>query len=27
VEMKPELREQLWTYLEMAAAAMVNQPD
>ena len=27
VEMKPELRAQLWTYLEMAAAAMVNQPD
>lgn len=27
VEMKPELREQLWSYLEMAAAAMVNQPD
>jgi hemoglobin len=27
VEMKSELREQLWSYLEMAAAAMVNQPD
>ena len=27
VEMKPELKAQLWTYLEMAAAAMVNQPD
>ena len=27
VEMKPELRQQLWSYLEMAAAAMVNQPD
>lgn len=27
VEMKPKLREQLWSYLEMAAAAMVNQPD
>lgn len=27
VEMKPELKVQLWTYLEMAAAAMVNQPD
>ena len=27
VEMKPELREQLWSYLEMAAAAMINQPD
>ena len=27
VEMKSEHREQLWTYLEMAAAAMVNQPD
>lgn len=27
VEMKPDLREQLWSYLEMAAAAMVNQPD
>lgn len=27
VEMKPELRDQLWSYLEMAAAAMVNQPD
>ena len=27
VEMKPELKAQLWTYLEMAAASMVNQPD
>jgi hemoglobin len=27
VEMKPELQAQLWSYLEMAAAAMVNQPD
>ena len=27
VEMKPEHKEQLWSYLEMAAAAMVNQPD
>lgn len=27
IEMKPELKEQLWSYLEMAAAAMVNQPD
>jgi hemoglobin len=27
MEMKPELKEQLWSYLEMAAAAMVNQPD
>jgi hemoglobin len=27
VEMKPELKAQLWRYLEMAAAAMVNQPD
>lgn len=27
VEMKPEHREQLWGYLEMAAAAMINQPD
>ncbi len=27
VEMKPELKAQLWGYLEMAAAAMVNQPD
>jgi hemoglobin len=27
VEIKPELKEQLWSYLEMAAAAMVNQPD
>ena len=27
VEMKTELKAQLWSYLEMAAAAMVNQPD
>ena len=27
VEMKPEHKEQLWGYLEMAAAAMINQPD
>jgi len=27
VEMKLELKAQLWSYLEMAAAAMVNQPD
>jgi len=27
VEMQPELKAQLWGYLEMAAAAMVNQPD
>ena len=27
VEMKPELKAQLWSSLEMAAAAMVNQPD
>jgi hemoglobin len=27
MEIKPELREQLWSYLEMAAAAMINQPD
>jgi hemoglobin len=27
VEMKPEIKAQLWSYLEMAAAAMVNQPD
>ena len=27
VEIKPELKTQLWSYLEMAAAAMVNQPD
>ena len=27
VEMKPEFKAQLWSYLEMAAAAMVNQPD
>jgi hemoglobin len=27
VEIKEELKEQLWDYLEMAADAMVNQPD
>jgi hemoglobin len=27
MEMKPELKTQLWSYLEMAAAAMINQPD
>jgi hemoglobin len=27
MEIKPELKEQLWGYLEMAAAAMINQPD
>ena len=27
VEMKPELKAQLWSYLEMAAAAIINQPD
>ena len=27
VEIKPEHKEQLWGYLEMAAAAMINQPD
>ena len=27
VEMKPEHKEQLWSYLEMAAAAMINHPD
>jgi len=27
VEIKPELKAQLWSYLEMAAAAMINQPD
>ena len=27
VEMKQEHKEQLWGYLEMAAAAMINQPD
>ena len=27
VEMKPELKAQLWSYLVMAAAAMINQPD
>jgi hemoglobin len=27
MEIESELREQLWSYLEMAANAMVNQPD
>ena len=27
MEMNAELKEKLWSYLEMAAAAMVNQPD
>jgi hemoglobin len=27
VEINDELKEQLWSYLEMAADAMVNQPD
>ena len=27
LEMKSELKDQLWSYLEMAADAMVNQPD
>jgi hemoglobin len=27
VEINEELKEQLWDYLEMAAGAMVNQPD
>jgi len=27
VEIKPELKAQLWSYLEMAANSMVNQPD
>ncbi len=27
VQMSAEHREQLWSYLEMAAAAMINQPD
>lgn len=27
MQMRPEHKEQLWSYLEMAAAAMVNQPD
>jgi len=27
VEINEELKEQLWDYLEMAADAMVNQPD
>jgi hemoglobin len=27
IEMNAELKEKLWSYLEMAAAAMINQPD
>jgi hemoglobin len=27
MEIKPELRAELWSYLEMAANSMVNQPD
>jgi hemoglobin len=27
MQMSTEHREQLWSYLEMAAAAMINQPD
>lgn len=27
IEMDPTLRAQLWSYLEMAANSMVNQPD
>ena len=27
MQMRPEHKEQLWGYLEMAAAAMINQPD
>ncbi len=27
MQIKPELRAQLWGYLEMAANSMVNQPD
>ena len=27
VEIKEELKEQLWDYLELAADAMINQPD
>jgi hemoglobin len=27
VEINEELKEQLWDYLELAADAMVNQPD
>jgi truncated hemoglobin YjbI len=26
IEMKEELRKELWNYLEMAAHSMVNQP-
>jgi truncated hemoglobin YjbI len=27
MEMDPVMREELWSYLEMAANSMVNQPD
>ena len=27
MQMRPEHKEQLWSYLEMAASAMINQPD
>jgi hemoglobin len=27
IEMDPVMREELWSYLEMAANSMVNQPD
>jgi hemoglobin len=27
MEMNAELKDKLWSYLEMAAAAMINQPD
>jgi hemoglobin len=27
MQMRAEHRDQLWSYLEMAAAAMINQPD
>ena len=27
MDIKPELRAELWSYLEMAANSMVNQPD
>lgn len=27
MQMRTEHRDQLWSYLEMAAAAMINQPD
>lgn len=26
IECAPELKEQLWTYMEFAAASMINQP-